>query len=504
MVMEERREKGEACMEYLYQQLRAYAKSGYYGFHMPGHKRNAEMTGAELPYEIDITEIDGFDDLHHAQGILKRAQERAARVFHAEETHYLINGSTVGILSGILGSTRRGDKIAMARNCHKSVYNAVLMNELRPVYLYPEMIEGLDLNTEITVREVEEALEKDPDIKVVVMTSPTYDGVVSDIKGIAEAVHKRGALLIVDEAHGAHFGFHPYFPDNANQLGADIVIHSLHKTLPALTQTALLHMNGKLADRKRVRRYLHMLQSSSPSYVLMAGIDECVRILESEKEEIFGRYVSLLAKTRERLRGLKNLQLIETAAYDRSKIVISVDGCFGKNGNIEIKRFTGKDLYSLLNEKYLLQMEMSTVSYVVAMTSPADTEQGMERLALALEEIDGKLANNKKETKKYTKNAGESVKNEQNPLNAGNEQVYTPCQAEEEGRIRGQERAGFTECEGRVALEYAYVYPPGIPLVVPGERISAKTAACLRKYEDARFRIEGTETQGKIEVLADG
>ena len=260
----------------LYEKLKMYGQSDYYGFHMPGHKRNPNLPGDRIPYQIDITEIHGFDDLHHAEGILKEAQENAAAWFHAEETHFLINGSTSGILSAILGTTHRGDTILVARNCHKSVYHAIDMNELNPVYLYPAFDSEAQLNTEISAEDVRTALEKNPKIRAVVIVSPTYDGVVSDVEAIAEAVHEKGIPIIVDEAHGAHFGFHPYFPENSNTKGADLVIHSLHKTLPSLTQTALLHVNGDLVDRRKVKKYLDMLQTSSPSYVLMASIDACV------------------------------------------------------------------------------------------------------------------------------------------------------------------------------------------------------------------------------------
>lgn len=496
-------------MDYLYKKLKDYYSSGYYGFHMPGHKRSSALTGAELPYDIDITEIEGFDDLHHAEGILKQAQERAAALYRAEETHYLINGSTVGILSAVLGCTRRGDQILMARNCHRSVYNAVFLNELRPVYIYPERLEGTELNAAVSPAKLEILLAAHPDIKVTVITSPTYDGVVSDIRSIADIVHRRGGILILDEAHGAHFGFHPAFPENGNAMGADIVIHSLHKTLPALTQTALLHMNGKNVDRKRVRRYLYMLQSSSPSYVLMAGIDECIRTLQERRDEIFDRYIQLLGQAREKLRKLQNLKLIETGDYDWSKIVISAAGCRKQK---EIKKLTGKELYNILNDKYLLQMEMAAASYVIAMTSPADTEEGMSRLISALFEIDGKLA---KSTDNEGNNACRCGKNGENGPHAAledlsaamekNEQIYTPAQAE---RIREEAEASevvsLSECEGRVALEYAYIYPPGIPLTVPGERISPRTAEKLKQYENAGLRVEGTELRGKIEVLSNG
>lgn len=513
-------------MDYLYKKLKDYASSDYYGFHMPGHKRSRDLTGAELPYDIDITEIEGFDDLHHAGGILKQAQNRAASVYRAEETHYLINGSTVGILSAVLGCTRRGERILMARNCHRSVYNAVLLNELEPVYIYPELLDGTELNAQLSPEKTALLLEENPDIKVTVITSPTYDGVVSDVRSIADLVHARGGILILDEAHGAHFGFHPDFPENGNVQGADVVIHSLHKTLPALTQTALLHMNGTRVDRKRVRRYLHMLQSSSPSYVLMAGIDECVRALEERHKDIFERYTQLLRQTRKRLSKLQNLKLVDTEHYDISKIVISAADCVMKKGK-EIKKFTGKDLYNVLNEKYLLQMEMAAASYMIAMTSPADTEEGMDRLVSALTEIDGKLAkadrdegNNAQTYKRTVQGATAAAPESRSEEWTENKQIYMPAQAvrlKEEARVRMENdrnaagsRGGNTEyvslsgCAGRVALEYAYIYPPGIPLTVPGERISEGTADQMQKYEAAGLQIEGTELRGEIEVLTNG
>ena len=239
-------------MERLYDKLKAYSESDFYAFHMPGHKRNKTLLGIELPYDLDITEIDGFDDLHHADGILKEEQERAARVFGAEESHFLVNGSTVGILSAIAGVTNKGDQILVARNCHKSVYHAIYMNELNPVYLYPRFDSELQLNIEISAEDVRRALNRYPQIRAVMMVSPTYDGIVSDVAEIAKAAHEKGLPLIVDEAHGAHFGFDPYFPKSANIYGADLVINSLHKTLPALTQTALLHVNGEMVKRRKV------------------------------------------------------------------------------------------------------------------------------------------------------------------------------------------------------------------------------------------------------------
>ncbi|WP_279004023.1 aminotransferase class I/II-fold pyridoxal phosphate-dependent enzyme [[Clostridium] scindens] len=484
-------------MSTIYDKLKDYSDSDYYGFHMPGHKRNLDMLKSTVPYKIDITEIEGFDDLHHAEGILKEAQIRAARIYHADETHFLINGSTVGILSAIAGVTKKGDTILVARNCHKSVYHAIYMNELNPVYLYPKFNHCAQLNTEVSVDDVREALDKYPSIRAVVIVSPTYDGVVSDVEAIAEAVHEKGIPLIVDEAHGAHFGFHPYFPQNANTRGADIVIHSLHKTLPALTQTALLHINGSLASRKGVREYLRMLQSSSPSYVLMSSIDSCIDMLENRRKELFDPYVKMLEKMRGRLRQLKRLELVETENFDRSKIVISV-----RHADMSSKR-----LYRILLNEYHLQMEMVAGTYILAMTSIGDTEDGMERLARALKEIDAQADERMR--------SGNCL--EETPTIIGAslprpEVVYNSSVMEnmlDEAAISAVpgskvRRLPWRDSVGYISTEYAYLYPPGSPLIVPGERVSQEAADMLQWYHNLRFAIEGLKEDQYIEVWMHG
>ena len=470
-------------MSTLYDKLKSYSGSDFYGFHMPGHKRRGfpgDFFGRTcLPYEIDITEIEGFDDLHHAHGILKEAQERAAKVYRADETHFLVNGSTAGILSAVCGVTEKGDTILVARNCHKSVYHAINLNELNPVYLYSEFDGSAGLNTQIRPQEVKDALVRYPEVKAVVIVSPTYDGVVSDVAAIAEAVHEKGLPLIVDEAHGAHFGFHPAFPANANARGADIVIHSVHKTLPSLTQTALLHMNGSRADRSRVRKYLDVFQTSSPSYVLMAGIELCMDRLEKSAGEMFGPYVEELLRVREKLLGLKCLELIRTECYDISKLIIST----GSSG------LTGRDLYRELLFSYHLQMEMAAGSYVLAMTSVSDTKEGLERLTNALFRIDNK-----------TRQKDNSLRMDKGAVPRA-ETVYTIAEAERRSRA-GSILIPWDRAAGHVSAEYAYLYPPGCPLIVPGERITETAVRRLSWYEERGFSVEGLKKERYIEVLA--
>ena len=254
----------------LYQALSDYAASDFYPYHMPGHKRNP--AGGEMAdyHKIDVTEIDGFDNLHQAEGILKEAQLRANRLYGADETFFMVNGGSCGVMAAVMAATEPMDEILIARNCHKSIYNAAILQGLIVRYYYPKMISDYDICDGASADEISVLLDSYPEVKAVVITSPTYEGVLSDIPGIAAVVHTRGKILIVDEAHGSHFGLSPHLPQGAIAGGADLVIHSLHKTLPAMTQTALLHVNGDRVDREKLRGYLCMLQSSSPSYVLMA------------------------------------------------------------------------------------------------------------------------------------------------------------------------------------------------------------------------------------------
>lgn len=492
----------------LYRKLKAYGDSDYYAFHMPGHKRKLGVF--ENPYQIDITEINGFDDLHHPEegGILVQAEERAARVYGAEETHFLVNGSTAGILSAVSGCTRRGGKLLMARNCHRSVYHAAELRELYPVYLYPQQIEALGINGAILPEDVENALKSEEEIQAVMITSPTYDGVCSDVRRIAEICHEFGKPLLVDQAHGAHFPFSEYFPEDALRAGADIVIHSVHKTLPSITQTALLHMQGGLADRERVRRYLSVYQSSSPSYVLMASIDACMELLEREGERLFAKHEQELTAFRESCQKLQVLYLAGADSeensvwqesrkqeefgretdFDRSKLLISA-----RRAGI-----SGSRISELLRERYHLQMEMSGPDYVVAIAGIADTREGFERLEKALSELDQELAEEQGYTerrKPESKGAG-GYRLPRLPLR------LTPGEAGE----RDTELCTLAAGVNRIAGSYVYLYPPGIPVLAPGEQVTEALLEQVGSWLAAGYTVHGLETDAKgkklLKVLA--
>ena len=360
--------------------LQAYGESDYYPLHMPGHKRRLFGNMPPDVLKMDITEIDGFDNLHDASGILKEAQKEAAALYGAEETFFLVNGSTCGILSAISAALQEGQRLLITRNCHKSVYHGAYLRNLTISYLYPKIIEAYDICEAVTAKEVEEALQKERNVGAVLVVSPTYEGRIAEIEKIAETVHKRGIPLIVDEAHGAHLGLYEGFAQNSCRLGADLVIHSVHKTLPAMTQTALLHVNGRLIDRDRLRRFLHIYQSSSPSYVLMAGIQNALCLASEAKFQ----------KMREQLLKCKVLKILAAdrktvgnpVRQDMGKVVVSCKGA----------GISGQELYDALRISYHLQLEMAAETYVLAMFTVGDTKEGFERFTRAILEIDGRLA----------------------------------------------------------------------------------------------------------------
>lgn len=452
--------------------------------HMPGHKRNTEVLNMINPYEIDITEIEGFDNLHHREGILKEGTNRAACLYGSEYTNYLIGSSTAGILSGIAACTKKGDKIIIARNCHKAVYHAIYLNELQPIYIYPDLIKKYEINGGISPEKIEELLIKHKDIKLIVLTSPTYEGIISNIKEISKMAHKYSTILMVDEAHGAHLGFHPGWPVSSIKAGADIVIHSLHKTLPALTQTGLIHVNGNLADKDEITRYLGIYQSSSPSYILMSSIEQCITILEEKREELFCDFYDRLQHFYLRMKNLKHLKLltkeeVESTGFDfdPSKLTITV-----KNASI-----TAKELYLTLLEKYKIQMEMVSKDYVLGMTSICDKPEGFLRLEEALLEIDDEVKYNKEdENSPFGHRDNYLIEDLVYPVSQP-EMVMPSHKAYEAVK----DRIPVNESAGRVTTEYVYLYPPGIPLLVPGERISEDMVSYLQRIKESGLFLQG-------------
>lgn len=450
-------------------QLRQYLDKDLLPMHMPGHKRN-KKSSAGLPYGLDLTEVEGTDDLHHPEGILKEAMDRAAALFGARKTFFLVNGSTCGILASLGAVLPPGGTLLAAGNCHRSVFHAAEIGGLR--IRFPEMpcLKDFEICGSIPPSGVEEMLEKYPDIGAVILTSPTYEGVLSDIRSIARICHGRGLPLIVDEAHGAHLGLVPScgFPESAVRQGADLVVQSPHKTLGSLTQTALLHVCSDRIPAERVRRQLEIYETSSPSYPLMISLDECVCTLLKEGGKLFGDWERRLSEFERAAEDLKRIRILTGKeegifAFDKSKILMD----FRDLG------LTGQAAAGILRRDFGIEPEMSQGTCVLAMTGPFDREDALKRLFLALLETDSM---------------------EGSPLPG---RTFPAAGAfHDRAAVRISDGLWKKTCilpaekaAGRVSAEYVYCYPPGIPLLLPGERIDPERAALIRDLKEKGVRV---------------
>jgi arginine decarboxylase len=459
--------------------------------HMPGHKRNQALFGdlTRLGADYDITEIDGFDNLHGSEGILKDAMERAAKLWNSKASYFLVNGSTCGILAGIRAATQYGDRILVARNCHKSIYHTIELCGLNPVFLVPPMDESFGINASLPPSAVAEAFEQYPDIRLVVLVSPSYEGVISDVKAICAVAHAKGIPVLVDEAHGAHLGFSPYFSGGAIEGGADLVIQSLHKTLPSLTQTAIGHCNSTLVSEREFARQLSIFETSSPSYLLMASIDACVHLMEQEGEALFRSWQQNLEGFHERMKSLSKLQVLCNgqdslkqhplmAEFDPGKLVISARGI----------SMTGSALMDTLRRDYHIELEMAAGDYAVAMTGLGTTEKHVNALADALLDLDGRCTLSPEQKGRWN-------------LPPVPERVCSIAAALEEKAVA----IPVSRASGRVCREYLWAYPPGIPLIIPGERVSEEFLAATLNLErnGISLKSSGGKWPLRLDVLPD-
>lgn len=412
-------------------------KLNRYPFHMPGHKRNSDFD--IYGSNIDITEIKDFDNLHSPSGSILEIEKKLSSLYNSEKSFMLVNGSTVGLLASIFAVTEQRDKIIIARNCHKSVYNACFLRQLDVVYIEPEYNEENGFYTEIQQCEIDNAIKNNPDAKAVVLVSPTYEGYISNVHA--------DIPIIVDSAHGAHFGFGS-FPEY--QMG-DIVVSSLHKTLPSLTQTAVLNLyNNELIEKVKI--YLDIFQTTSPSYVLMNSVSKCVAFLENS-EKAFDDYESMLNEFYET--KLKNLEFIRTD--DKSKIIVSTAKC----------NINGHQLADKLREASI-ECEMESINYIILMTSVADTKDAFLLLSKALAEIDYTLDISKEKTIK---------------------RPILPRKICNSFEINRAEKIFFKNSSGKVSAEYIYAYPPDIPIIVPGEEITDEIISNINEMVENQINI---------------
>ena len=476
-------------MTHLREALEALRKEDRVSFHMPGHKYggNGLRDHFNSFWDIDITEIPGADNLHDPEEILLAAKKQAEDAYGSRESFFLVNGSSCGIMAMIMGTVKRGEKIIISRDAHRSIHQAVSLGGLHPIYLMPSIDPATGIVIGMDPAALKLALSQHNDIKAVVCTYPSYSGACVNLPLIRKMTAEMGVQLLVDEAHGAHLWLDENLPVSALAAGADAVVQSLHKTMPAMTQTAILHLGTAQANRDEIARYLTVFQSSSPSYVLLASIDEAIGIGISRGK---GLMKSLLAeielvKAEGRRLGFEfwdgtTLSKDMTWHFDETKLCIS--------GHL-----IGLDGYELDRVLRLkgIQSEYAVRSHVLLMTSIANVETDFHRLAAALEEISRE-------------------KEVLNPLSL----EILSCQDEFSGLsselavLPGEidqwqvSETPLKDACGKVVCDWIIPYPPGIPMLCPGERVSGDHIRVIEAYMAQGHKILGVK-ENRIRILTD-
>lgn len=463
--------------------LRAERDRWQVSFHMPGHKGTLafhplleDLFGGN-PLPADLVEISGvIDYLHAPKGTIKEAQELAAAAYGADHTFFLINGSTVGNEGAVMSISGPGQKVIMARASHRSVYGGLVLSGATPVYIAPEYHPQVGFPLAVRVEAVRALLAAHEHVAAVHITSPNYYGVLSDTAAIAQAAHEYGAAMLVDEAHGSHLNFHEALPESATRLGADMIIQSTHKTQGALTQGSMLHVNEGRVNRARVAQVLATLQTSSPSSLLVASLDVARMEMATQGHEWLGRIIPLAQAAREAIRQIPGLwcygdDLVGTGgiyAYDPTKLIIRV----ADTGT------TGFDTAQQLRHAHGIDVEFADLRQVICSVTIGDSESSINRLIEALRAIAGGA----------TGHAGNITADEIQPP-AMPQQAISPREA----YFAASRVVKLDEAVGQIVAENIIPYPPGIPLLVPGEVLGQEHLDYLRYIMRRGSGVVGTE-----------
>jgi arginine decarboxylase len=449
-------------------------------YHMPGHKggRGAHAMALELIGEAalraDLSELGGFDYLHAPTGAVDRAQRHAARLFGATRSFFLVNGATVGNLAAVLATVGDGERILMFRHSHRSVYAGVTLAGAVPVYIDTLHDRELDLATTGDVASARAALQRDPGIRALHVTRPNYYGICCDLAPYVALARSHGIPLIVDEAHGTHFTFHPAFPQSALAAGADIVIQSPHKTLSSLTQSSLLHVNGECADAQRVSHALGMLQSSSPSALLLLSLDIALSQMAQNGYARWAQVHELASDARRRIHAAGMLHCHDAtlagragiAAVDPAKLVVDVSA-------LGITGFAARDW---LRAHCKINPEFADLRRIVCSLTLGDDQCSTTVLVDAVAALKGSFVVDKARRA---------------PPRVGAYPLPAIAMSPRQAGARRAETAPLDQTTGRVAAEFVIPYPPGIPLLVPGEVISDRVLQAMANLQQAGCHIVG-------------
>lgn len=465
----------------LFDALKEYVNRDTLPFHVPGHKKGVgideefKIFMGENPFKIDVTVFKLVDSLHHPTGPIKEAQELAADAYGADESFFSIHGTSGAIQAMIMSVVSDGDKILVPRNVHKSVTAGIILSGAIPIFMQPEIDKRLGIAHGVGPEIIEKTLNENPDAKAVLIINPTYYGVATDLKKIANIVHQHNIPLIVDEAHGPHLAFCDELPMSALEAGADICAQSTHKIIGSLTQGSLLHVKSKLVNPKRVKQILNLLQTTSPSYILMASLDCARRQIALGGKELLKKAIELCNYTRDEINEIPGFYcfgkevLVNSGSYalDPTKLTISCR-------NLGI---TGYELDTILADDYHIQMELSDFYNVLAVGSFGDTKEGNDRLLMALKEISKEYYGKKPPTPDFLE-IPSTPKKILNPREAFNSNKVDTLLKDSKGKISG---------------EFLLAYPPGIPLLCPGEEITKEIIHYVEDLKKAKLYVQGTE-----------
>ncbi|MFC7061350.1 aminotransferase class I/II-fold pyridoxal phosphate-dependent enzyme [Halobacillus seohaensis] len=465
----------------LFTGLKKHASNKPVQFHIPGHKQGKGMDDefsafiGDQALSIDLINIEPLDDLHRPHGIIKEAQELAAEAFGADYTFFSIQGTSGAIMTMVMSVCHPGEKIIVPRNVHKSVTSAIIFSGAVPIFIHPELDDRLGISHGITPESVQKACDAHPDAKAVLVINPTYFGVTADLNQIVEISHEYNIPVLVDEAHGVHIHFHNRLPTSAMQSGADLAATSVHKLGGALTQSSVLNLKEGLVSRERVQAVLSMLTTTSTSYILLASLDAARRHLAIRGYEILESTLKLADYARSEINTLETLYCVgeellgspATFDYDPTKLIISV-----KNLGI-----TGYDAEVWLRNNYNIEVELSDLYNILCIVTPGDSTTEINCLISALSHLTAEVSN-----KQAIEDFPVSVPEIPSLAITPREAFYSET-----------EIVQFTESVGRISAEFIMIYPPGIPIFIPGEIITMENINYIKENVAAGLPVQGPE-----------